>query len=505
MLRKVFTIFLLFCYTLLQAQSPNEKLEKLYKDVAISQIKGNNIESSVKEIKSILKIQSLTSEERLKGLLVLANLYKLKGNNTLSLEIAEEARVFAAKKKMYLWQARLLGFMSSIYRISEMTVLSEEKLQQALEVAKKAPENDELKRFYTNAYHEMAYYATSHNEYEQALSYLQLSTSWVKKQNNNRSKFSIASNYQFSGTLFNRLNEPDSAIFYFKNSLRLLGKPTDLNTKTLENYVYTNMGYSYMLKNDFETTRKLLTKVLKDSLQFRTTDLNQDLYGNWVQYYQNRGDIDSMKMFKHKLDSINGLIFKSNTDAVNNVTKKLHSENKLLPESNDAIYWSISGIVFILGVVFLRNLKIEKRKVKQFNKPDAPLESLIVKDVRVEELHIAKETEQRLVGLIKNFEENKEYLNADISQTMLANQFNTNTKYITHVLRKMYDKDFNAYINELKINYVVDLLKEDPKFRQYKISYLAEVAGYSSHSKFASVFKKIKGCSPSEFIAGLED
>ena len=77
-------------------------------------------------------------------------------------------------------------------------------------------------------------------------------------------------------------------------------------------------------------------------------------------------------------------------------------------------------------------------------------------------------------------------------------------KYITHILRETYGKDFTTYINELRINHITQLLEEEPKYRQYKISYLAEIGGYSSHSKFTAMFKKVKDCSPSEFINNLE-
>src|SRR5690606_39296963 len=53
------------------------------------------------------ELKSLTTEDRLKGLLVLANLHKFKGENTQSIEVAEKARRFAFQKKEYLWEARL--------------------------------------------------------------------------------------------------------------------------------------------------------------------------------------------------------------------------------------------------------------------------------------------------------------------------------------------------------------------------------------------------------------
>lgn len=509
MIRKIFIICLLFFFTLSQAQNSNEKLEQLYKDVTISQLRGSDMEKTISEVTSILELKSLTTEDRLKGLLVLANLHKFKGENTLSIEVAEKARRFAFQKKEYLWEARLLGFISSIYRISEMSALSEEKLEQAFKVAEKVPESEELYGFYTNAYHEKAYYANSGGEYEQALLYMHKSTSWAKKQSNTTSKFSKASNYQFFGRLFNRLNNPDSAIFYFKKSLLLLGKPLDLNTKTLENYVYTDMGHSYMLKGDYEASRYFMTKVLEDSLQFRPTDLNRNLYRSWVQYYQYKGSIDSMDIFNQKVDSINRLMYKNTTTAVNDVTKMLQDENKLLlQKSNKWTYGIVIGVIIIFAALYFLTFTRRDSKVDQNQKEKEEVkkvEALIVKEVKKEELHIAKDTEERLVSLLMSFEKNKEYLNVDVSQTLLANQFNTNTKYIAYVLRKMYDKDFNTYINELRVSHLIHLLETEPKYRQYKISYLADVAGFSSHSKFAAVFKKIKGCSPSEFITALEN
>ena len=46
----------------------------------------------------------------------------------------------------------------------------------------------------------------------------------------------------------------------------------------------------------------------------------------------------------------------------------------------------------------------------------------------------------------------------------------------------------------------VEKLKADPNFMNYKISYLAENCGFSSHSSFATIFKSITGISPVKFI-----
>ncbi|PTT72493.1 helix-turn-helix domain-containing protein, partial [Chryseobacterium sp. HMWF001] len=73
------------------------------------------------------------------------------------------------------------------------------------------------------------------------------------------------------------------------------------------------------------------------------------------------------------------------------------------------------------------------------------------------------------------------------------------------VINKHKKKNFNSYINELRINYITKEIYNNPKFSQYKISYLADLCGFSSHSIFASTFKKITGMSPSVYIQMCRD
>jgi len=503
-LRFIF-IFLSFI-TSVSSQNTKNRLDKLYNDVTIGQTGTTDFKQTLSEVESILKESSLSTEDRLKGMLIMANLYKLKGENRQSLEIAEKARQLAFEKKLYLWEARLLGYISSGYRVAEMMDMSQEKLNEAIKVAGKAPESEDLYRFYANAYHELAYYENSKKEFTKAISWIQKSNSYLKKINNTSSDFLLASNYQYTGTLFNRMKQADSAIYYFDNSLKLTHNQFDLNTRTLQNYSYVNLGYSYLLKNDLQAVKKNLQKVLNDSLQFRTIDLNQDLFNNLVSYYERKKNIDSIRIYKTKLDSVNDILYKTSSETINSVTAGLNDEIKSLKKSNNYNYTLIIIITIfslcIVAVAYLRN--VNKNKTEPLAFIDKELKTIELKEEsKPEDLNIAKETELRLIEQIKVFEENQHYLDPNVSTTQMANNFNTNTKYITYVLKKMYDQDFKTYINTLRVDYIVDLLKKEPKYREYKISYLAEIAGYSSHSKFTAIFKKIKGCSPSEFINEL--
>src|SRR5690554_7146832 len=66
---KIFIICLLFFFTLTQAQNTKERLAQLYKDVTVSQLRGSDMEKTISEVTSILELKSLTTEDRLKGLL----------------------------------------------------------------------------------------------------------------------------------------------------------------------------------------------------------------------------------------------------------------------------------------------------------------------------------------------------------------------------------------------------------------------------------------------------
>lgn len=118
---------------------------------------------------------------------------------------------------------------------------------------------------------------------------------------------------------------------------------------------------------------------------------------------------------------------------------------------------------------------------------------------------ILKETEEQILIKLKRFENSKRFINKDISLAVLAGQLDSNTKYLSEIINNHYNVNFNTYINKLRINYIIEKLKTDPNFINYKISYLAENCGFSSHSSFATVFKSITGISPVKFIELLND
>lgn len=118
---------------------------------------------------------------------------------------------------------------------------------------------------------------------------------------------------------------------------------------------------------------------------------------------------------------------------------------------------------------------------------------------------MTSETEAKLLELLDDFEKGTLYNNKNMSLPFLAGELNTNTKYLSYIINQHKSTDFKSYINRLRIRYIVGKLTNDEKYRQYKISILAEECGFSSHSKFASIFKAVTDFSPSAFIKHVEE
>ncbi|OCW73497.1 transcriptional regulator [Elizabethkingia anophelis] len=87
----------------------------------------------------------------------------------------------------------------------------------------------------------------------------------------------------------------------------------------------------------------------------------------------------------------------------------------------------------------------------------------------------------------------------------MSHLFDTNPKYLSMFIKMHRERSFNSYINYLRINYITRKLCENPVYREYKISYLAEECGYASSQVFICAFRKEMGTTPILFISNLKD
>ncbi|MFC3353480.1 helix-turn-helix domain-containing protein [Sphingobacterium zeae] len=119
------------------------------------------------------------------------------------------------------------------------------------------------------------------------------------------------------------------------------------------------------------------------------------------------------------------------------------------------------------------------------------------------EVLISKVTEDRLVEQLEKAKAARFFLKKGVNLQDLADLLGTNPRYVSYILNRYVGQDFNNYIQQARIEYLITCVERDPDLLNVKFSVLAEKFGFSSISKFSSVFKAVKGIPPSEYFQRL--
>lgn len=154
-----------------------------------------------------------------------------------------------------------------------------------------------------------------------------------------------------------------------------------------------------------------------------------------------------------------------------------------------------------------KEILLEPIKQEVTNKiiPPTPTTEVIIEEKPMNNLSISSKTENDLLRKLELFEKNKGFIKKDVNLTSLSKQFETNTKYLSEIIKTHRQKQFNSYLNELRVNYIVNRLQNEPKYINTKVSYLASDCGFASHSTFTTTFTQIMNESPSAFVKRIKE
>ncbi|WP_165786638.1 helix-turn-helix transcriptional regulator [Heyndrickxia camelliae] len=89
----------------------------------------------------------------------------------------------------------------------------------------------------------------------------------------------------------------------------------------------------------------------------------------------------------------------------------------------------------------------------------------------------------------------KNHHHEPLSLTEVAKQFHFSPSYLSSYFSTHNKEGFNEYLNRIRIEEASKLLIQGAA----SISQISAMVGYSDHSYFCKVFKKVQGMSPSQF------
>lgn len=123
-----------------------------------------------------------------------------------------------------------------------------------------------------------------------------------------------------------------------------------------------------------------------------------------------------------------------------------------------------------------------------------------IKEIAKRKTFILEEADSKnlLNQLTLFMNEEKPFLEGDISLITLAGSLDVNPKTLSYVINEHMHKNFNQYINDWRIEEVKKRLN-DKEYSHLKMLTIAFDCGFNSKSTFNLAFKKATGLSPSEY------
>lgn len=500
----VFFISIEFCYC------QSAKYDKIFKETSTTLL-SSNPEQALRNTAYLYKI-SANNSERIKASMLRATLLRQNGMRNDAITALKRADSLALIDKNYNLQARINGFLSTIYREYEIYSIGKIYLQKAIAASVRIEDKNEKYKFQGNLSQEKAYYDMSSSEYLKAIMNLKIGKQAFELCDSSIDKnFHIAVNDELIAKNYLLLDKVDLALLHFQQAEEELAK-SEASDSPLKGFLYNGFGNVYTIKGDFN---KALLNYKKAEAIAKSSNffiLKQEVYTSLMQFYKKtdyKKYIEynelNLKLKKDEEDSR-----KINTDELIKTLRDEQLDNQQKYQKTKFIIITIGCCILIVLIVigvqlFRRNRKSIKSQPIFETKNEIVNEEILKPKQEVTKEYMSEATENAILEKIHKLEESHFYLDKDVSLNLVAVKLAINQRYLSYVINRNKGKDFAGYINELRIHYVTDRLKNDNEFLKYKISFLADLCGFSSHSRFTTTFKKVTGVSPQSFITDLQE
>jgi AraC-like DNA-binding protein len=294
------------------------------------------------------------------------------------------------------------------------------------------------------------------------------------------------------------------------------------NTENIfASFFYYGKAYEGLNKNELAVINyKKVDSIYELNNEIMTPEFTSG-YRFLIKYYKQKNDNKNQLKYLSKYMEIDSVL-QNNYKELNNLLKKeydfpyLQRDKEALINSlknkNNYFIWGVVGLIVLILILILYQQSMKKIyhlrfeeiiKEAEINKNS---ETVTIEKNFVESKNatISKEIIDQIIQKLKLFEKEKGYINSKISINSLADEFETNSKYLSKIVNEYKEKSFVTYINDLRIDYIILVLKEDKKMRKYNLQAIAIECGFNSAESFSTAFFKKTGIKPSFFIKELD-
>lgn len=306
--------------------------------------------------------------------------------------------------------------------------------------------------------------------------------------------------------------------------------------KRNQNYTLLYLGQSYEGLRNKEKAIGYFTRI--DSMVLKTNYLYPELrqvYMSLINYYKVNNDKEKQLYYVDrflKVDSVLDSQFRYISREVPRRydSPKLEQEKESITnelQNRKTLFYIVLSCLLISHLLFINVYFKYKKTEKKYKKIAQDLiqsvnENKADKEYEVKDeimpLHLPEESHddktskvisedivQSILKELEIFESKDQFLQKGITLGSLAKKIKTNSRYLSEIINTYKGKNFATYLNDLRIDYAINRLANDKKFRSYKLTFIAEELGYNNEQAFTLAFKKRTGTPLSIYLKEIEN
>lgn len=329
------------------------------------------------------------------------------------------------------------------------------------------------------------------------------------------------------------------ADYYLKNYTAAATHLLKIEKELIKNKDFSNLSVAYYflgkINKDSKKEKQAIEYFIKsDSLSFASNDfipITRDRYEVLIDYYKKNGDKENQLKYIDKLFYADSIVNNSKQYLSKEIYRKydtpilMEEKEQLIKDLDNRNYllYCFLGIgaiiIFLLGYIYRKN----KIRIKEYQRQaDLLLEKSkeqkeivpVSENKRAEEHVVKEEKSKKLLSdhqlqdiklKLEAFENNKDFLRKNITVDSLAKDLETNRDYLSKSVNELKGKNFPQYLNEIRIQYIIQELNTNERLRKHTIASIADDIGYNNSESFSNAFRKITGTLPSYYIKLLQE
>lgn len=492
-------------------------------DVAFSQDQVENPQLLIRVMTDIIQNPKSTDVQKMKAYNLISVSYTTLGEHTKSIEASLNMKKVADKIGSLEAISFALSNIADSYRSLDLLDEALDYYKQSSEIMNNSSINEsQLKFNYPVMQYDIGYVELLKKNFEIAIQYFQnaikMSSDITTKSEGERNAIdNMQANFYLGlGYCYTEIEKFDSAEIAYIRVRDIIDRSNNMVAKV---HLLKGYGDLYYKRGEFQDAIDSLKKA--EELMFMDdNELKSSLYELLVKSYAGLKNYQESEKYyllanearKREMTEKN----KATSTVFTETKKELNQKLNIQKQRKEFLTIIIIILVIVSFIVVYINRKKRKEdklryikiienlsKPYEINKKNGhkkQIENQELNSILSESNHfISKEVENGILKKLERFENSEKFIKKDISLPLLASQLGTNTNYLSQIINNHKNKNFNAYINELRIQYIIKKIHTDSNYHNYKISYLAEECGMP-YSSFTSLFKSFTGMTPSTFV-----